>query len=116
MIVAALIIQPTVSFHSIVQPLARAVLAGEQGAREKLSRVADSRAAELRQHARAQTAKEPLRLFCGYLREIFVRAAAPQLKPPLGDGWHHCRQFAMEVFAIAGIEHADFDAHPGKAD
>jgi hypothetical protein len=100
--------------HSIVQPLARGVLVGEQGAREKLSQAADLRAAELREHPRIQTAKEPLRLFCGVLREIFNRAAAPELKPPLGDGWHHCRQFAMEVFAIAGIEHADFDAHPGR--
>src|SRR6266404_6772519 len=100
--------------HSIVQPLARAVLAGEQGALEKLSQAADLRAAELRQHPRVQTAKEPLRLFCGYLREIFICAAAPELKPPLGDGWHHCRQFAMGVFTIAGIEHADFDAHPER--
>jgi hypothetical protein len=100
--------------HSIVQPLARAVLAGEQGSREKLSQAADLRAAELRQHPRVHTAKEPLRLFCGFLREIFIRAASPELKPPLGDGWHHCRQFAMEVFAVAGVEHADFDAHPGR--
>jgi hypothetical protein len=100
--------------HTIVQPLARAVLVGEQGAREKLLQAADLRAAELRQHPRVQTAKEPLRLFCGVLRGIFSLAAAPELKAPLGDGWHHCRQFAMEVFAIAGIEHADFDAHPGR--
>ncbi len=100
--------------HSVVQCLARAVLAGERGAREKLWQAADLRAAELREHPRVQTATEPLRLFCGFLREIFIHAAAPELKPPLGDGWHHCRQFAMEVFTIAGIEHADFDAHPER--
>jgi hypothetical protein len=100
--------------HSIVQSLAKAVLAGEQGAREKLAQAADLRTAELRQHPRVQTIKEPLRLFCGFLREIFIRAAAPELKPPRGDGWHHCRQFAMEVFTIAGIDHADFDAHPER--
>jgi hypothetical protein len=100
--------------HALLQPLAMAALAGEPGGQEKLSQAADLRAAELAQHPRVQTTKEPLRLFCGVLREIFVCAASPELKPPLGNGWHHCRQFAMEIFVIAGIEPADFDAHPNR--
>jgi hypothetical protein len=100
--------------HDVLRPLAMAVLARQPGARESLSQAADLMAAELRQHPRVHTSKEPLRFFCGVLREIFNRAAAPGLRPPLGDGWHHCRQFAVEVFAIAGIEHADFETHPNR--
>jgi hypothetical protein len=99
--------------HSIMQPLAIAVLAGEPWSRERLADAADARAAQLRQHPRVQTAKEPLRLFCSVLRQIFNCSAAPEFKAPLGDGWYHCRQFAMEVFIVAGIDSADFGAHPG---
>jgi hypothetical protein len=100
--------------HATLQPLAKAVLAGEQGARDKLAQAADLTAVALHQHPRIQTTKEPLRFFCGVLREIFKFAAAPEVKPPLGDGWHNCRKFAMEVFTIAGIEPADFGAHPER--
>jgi hypothetical protein len=100
--------------HALLQPLAKAVQAGDAVARDKLAQAAVSRTAELNQHPRVQTTKEPMRFFCGVLREIFRRAAAPALQAPLGDGWHHCRRFALEVFTIAGIEHADFDAHPER--
>jgi len=100
--------------HAILQPLAMAVLVGEPGGRDKLSQAADLRAAALDQHPRVETTKEPLRLFCGILREIFVCADPPELKPPLGSGWHHCQQFAMKIFIIAGIEPADFDEHPNR--
>jgi hypothetical protein len=98
----------------IMQPLAKAVLAGEPGSRERLMAAAVARATALRNHPRVQTAKEPLRFFCGMLREIFQVAAAPEFKPPLGDGWHYCRKFALEIFTAAGIEHADFIAHPER--
>jgi hypothetical protein len=100
--------------HGILQNLAKAVLAGEPNTREKLATAADARALELREHLRVQTDKEPLRLFGYFLREIFKTSAAPHLRPPIGDGWHHCRQFAMEVFSVAGIDTANFDAHPER--
>ena len=49
------------------------------------------------------------------LRLIFNDAATPVLRSTVDDGWRHCRQFAMEVFAIAGIDHANFDAHPERS-
>jgi hypothetical protein len=27
------------------------------------------------------------------------------------EAWRVCREFALEVLAIGGIDHADFDAH-----
>jgi hypothetical protein len=96
-----------------MQPLAKAVLANCPGAREALARAAGARAEELREHKRVDPRKESL-LFCGILRLIFNDAAAPVLRSTVNDGWRHCRQFAMEVFAIAGIDHANFDAHPER--
>ncbi len=100
--------------HYMLQGLAVAALAGETGARQRLSEAADLRAAELRHHPRVQTDKEPLHLFGYFLRQIFNASAAPNLKPPIGDGWHNCRRFAMEVFTVAGIDTADFGAHPER--
>jgi hypothetical protein len=100
--------------HAAVQPLAKAVLANCPGAREALVRAAGARAAELRKHKRVDPRKEVLRFFCGVLRLIFNDAAAPALRCTVEDGWRRCRQFAMEVFAIAGIDHANFDAHPER--
>jgi len=98
----------------ILQPLAKAVLAKEPQAEEALARAASARADELRKHKRVDPSTEPLRLFCGILRLIFNKAAAPALRGTTEEGWHYCRRFAMEVFDIAGIEHADFDAHPER--
>lgn len=100
--------------HAAVQPLAKAVLANCSGAREALGRAAGARAGELRKHKRVDPRNESLRFFCGILRLIFNDAAAPPLRSTVDDGWRHCRQFAMEVFAIAGIDHANFDAHPER--
>jgi hypothetical protein len=100
--------------HGIAQSLAKAVLANQPGARQALAQAADLRADQLLKHPRVATAKEPLRFFCGVLRLIFNHAAAPELKPPLQVGWRHCRGFAMEVFAVASIDHADFEAHPER--
>ena len=97
-----------------MQPLAKAVLANCPGASEALARAAGARAEELRKHKRVDPRKESLRFFCGILRLIFNDAAAPVLWGTVDDGWRHCRQFAMEVFAIAGIDHANFDAHPER--
>lgn len=98
--------------HGILQPLAKAVLANESGARETLARASSARAEQLRTHMRVETSTEPLRFFAGILRLIFDRAAAPVLRRTTEESWHSCRHFAMEVFTIADIDHADFDAHP----
>jgi hypothetical protein len=93
-----------------LQPLAKAVLAGKSGATESLSRAARARAAELQNHERVLPRTESLRFFCGVLRAIFRRWA----EPAPGEAWHRCRQSALEVFTIADVEHADFDAHPER--
>jgi len=97
-----------------LQQLAKAELAGKPGASEVLARAASERAAELRGHKRVSPPTESLRFFCGILREIFRKYAGPTLISPGGDAWHCCRQFALEVFTVAGIDHADFDAHPER--
>lgn len=98
----------------IVQSLAKEVLADRPGACEALAQAANARLEELRSHKRVDPRKEALRFFCGVLRLIFNHAAAPNLRSTAADGWHHCRQFAMEVFAVADIETADFGAHPER--
>jgi hypothetical protein len=100
--------------HNALQPLARAALANSPGAREALAKAAHARAEALWQHKRVDSPTESLRFFCGILRLIFNDAASPHLRPTTDDGWRHCRRFAMEAFTIAGIEHADFDAHPER--
>jgi hypothetical protein len=100
--------------HGMLQRLAATVLAGEPGARQKLREIADQRAAELHQHPRIQPEKESLRLFGYFIRQIFNAAAAPHFTSPPCDGWRHCRQFAVEVFTVAGIDTADFTAHPER--
>jgi hypothetical protein len=93
-----------------LQPLAKAVLAGEPEATKLLSSAARARAAELQNHERILPRAESLRFFCGVLREIFRHWA----EPAPGDAWHRCGKFALEVFTIAGVEHADFIAHPER--
>jgi len=100
--------------QGILQPLARAVLANTPGARGALAQAVSARDAELRAHKRVDTRTEPLRFFCGGLRLIFYHTAEPTLKRTTEGGWRHCRKFAMEVFTVAGIDHADFDAHPER--
>jgi hypothetical protein len=98
-----------------LQPLARATLAGQCGAKAALTQAAHARAEELRAHKRVNPRTESLRLFCGWLRVIF-NGATDHLKGRVttDDAWHKCRQFALEVFTVAGIDHADFDAHPER--
>jgi hypothetical protein len=100
---------------NILQPLAKAVLAGQPGANEALRQAAQSRTEELTPHPRVLTSVEPMRLFCGVLRLIFNESAA-HLKGRITDeeAWHRCRRFATELFTAAGIDHADFDAHPER--
>ncbi len=100
--------------HGILQPLAKAALGNDLGAQEALAQAARARAEELRQHKRVDITIEPLRLFCGWLRLIFNHTAASELRCTDTEGWRHCRQFAMEVFTVADIMHADFDAHPER--
>lgn len=93
-----------------LQPLAQAVLAGDPKARETLAEAARARAAELRNHPRIAPETEGLRYFCGILRAIFDKAASPSKDRT----WRNCSRFALEVFAVAGIDHANFDAHPER--
>jgi hypothetical protein len=41
-----------------------------------------------------------------------VLAAA--LNDGFDESWRQCRRFAVEVFTITGIDHADFEAHPER--
>ena len=93
-----------------LQPLARAVQAGAQGARYLLRTAAQERAVELRNHPRIDPATEAFRLFCGILRLVFDGTAAPQVDRTM----RNCRLFAMEVFSAAGVERDDFVAHPER--
>jgi len=90
------------------------VLRNEAGSRDSLVQVATKRAEELRTHKRIAPPTESLRFFCGVLRLIFNQSGSPALQGSLDQSWHHCRKFAMEVFTVAGIDHADFDAHPER--
>ena len=99
-----------------VQSLARAVLAGDSGARGALAQAADARAEELRRYyKRVHPPTESLRLFCGWLRVIF-NSATDHLKGQVttDEAWRRCREFALEVFTVAGIDTADFHAHPER--
>ena len=84
---------------------------GELGARDTLAGATISSAGQLHEHKRVVPPTESLRLFCGVLREIFKHAAVPTLASTVDEAWHHCRQFALEIFTAASIDHADFDAH-----
>ena len=98
-----------------VQPLARAVLNdGSATNREALAHAALERADVLTKHKRVDSQTEPLRFFCGFLRLIFNRYAAPTPGHTIEDRWRHCRRFAMEVFDVAGIDTANFVAHPDR--
>jgi hypothetical protein len=98
--------------HSQLQPLARAVTSGNLGARAALEAAARARTVELRAHPRIAPDTEVLRFFCGVLRMIFADAASLDT----ARTWHNCRRFALEVLAIAGVEHANFDSHPERLD
>jgi hypothetical protein len=99
--------------HKRLQPLAKAVLKGEPGSQEALAQASRQRAEEVRAHKRVSPPVEVLRHFCGVLRLIFNNSGSPVLDRGFDDGWRQCRKFAMEVFAIAGIDH-DFGAHPER--
>jgi hypothetical protein len=101
--------------HNALQPLVKSVLDGRTGANDVLAKAVLSRAAELAVHARVTTSMEPMRLFCGFLRVIFNGCTA-HLKGRIIEeaAWRRCRRFAIEIFTAAGIDHADFDAHPER--
>ena len=98
----------------VLQPLAQAVRKNMPGAREALAQAACQRAEELRKHKRVDPKTEALRFFCGVIRLLFNVASAPTLRNTADEGWYNCRQFAMEVFTVAGIGTPDFDAHPER--
>jgi len=100
--------------HEMLQPLAKAVLEDETCSREMLARAAAKRAEELRAHKRIAPPTEALRFFCGVLRLIFNQSGSPALNDSFDESWRQCRRFALEVFTIAGMDHADFEAHPER--
>jgi hypothetical protein len=100
--------------HEMLQPLAKAVLEGDLSSRDALAKAATKRAEELRAHKRVAPPTEALRLFCGVLRQIFNQSGSPALSDGFDKSWRQCRRFAMEVFTIAGIDPADFEAHPER--
>jgi hypothetical protein len=97
--------------HNIMQPLAKAVLDGRPDSNDALAQAARNRIAELADHPRVATSTEPLRLFCGILREIFFHVKG---EIPEQETWRRCRRFALEIFTAAGIDHADFEHHPKR--
>jgi hypothetical protein len=101
--------------HDRLQTLAKAVLLHKPGAANALDRAVNIRICELNNHKRVDPRKEVLRFFCGCLRLIF-NEATHHLKRNIAseEAWQRCRRFAMEIFAIAGIEHANFLAHPER--
>jgi hypothetical protein len=101
--------------HEMLQPLAKAVLEGEPSSREALAQAAARRAEELQApHKRVAPSTESLRFFCGVLRLIFNQSGSPALNGGFDESSRQCRRFAIEVFTIAGIDHADFVAHPER--
>ena len=100
--------------HEILQPLSTPVLKDEPGSREALAQAAEKRIEGLRAHERVAPPTESLRFFCGVLRLIFNQSGSPALSGSLDESWQRRRKFAMEVFMIAGIDHADFDSHPER--
>lgn len=100
--------------HQMLQSLAKALLKDESGSQQALAQAAEKRMEELRAHERVAPPTESLRFFCGVLRLIFNQSGSPALRGSLDESWQQCRKFAMEVFTIAGIDHADFDAHPER--
>lgn len=100
--------------HERLQPLAKAVLNDEPDSQDALAQAAKKRMEELRAHKRVSPRAESLRYFCGSLRLIFKHSGSPALCGSLKESWQGCRKFAMEVFTIAGIDHADFVAHPER--
>lgn len=98
--------------HNRLQLLARGAMSGDAEARNTLELAARDRAAELRAHPRVAPDAEALRFFCGVLRTIFNAAASPTTDRT----WRNCRRFALEVLSVAGVDHADFDAHPDRLD
>ena len=100
--------------HDKLGPLATAALKDEPGSLEALAQAASMRKEELRAHKRVDPPTESLRFFCGFLRLIFNLSGSPALRGSLDESWQRCRKFAMEVFAVAGIDHANFAAHPER--
>ena len=97
--------------HNIMQSLAKAVLDGRPGSNDALAQAARDRIAELADHPRVATSTEPLRHFCGILRVIFFHVKG---EIPEKEAWRRCRRFALAIFTAAGIDHADFGAHPQR--
>jgi len=98
--------------HALLQDLATAALASDTGAEERLRAAARQRRTDLEGHVRVDPPTEMLRFFCGNLRVVFNAAAAPSLERT----WANCRAFALEVFAVGGLDLADFESHPDRLD
>jgi hypothetical protein len=69
----------------------------------------------LKAHSRIYADQECLRQLCAVLRMICFHFAEPGMRT--GErARRHLRKFALEVFAIAAIDHADFGSHPERLD
>jgi hypothetical protein len=69
----------------------------------------------LKAHSRIYADQECLRQLCAMLRVIFFHFAEPRMRT--GErARRHLRKFALEVFAIGAIDHADFGSHPERLD
>jgi hypothetical protein len=101
--------------HDLLQSLAKDVHNERSAANEALVCAAQERAFALASHPRVFTSAEPLRFFCGRLRQIF-NDCTPHLRGRITEeeAWYRCRQFALAVFSVAGIPHADFGIHPER--
>jgi hypothetical protein len=95
--------------------LAKRTQGGDPATIAQFERAAATRARQIEEMPRVEPATEALRHFCGVLRVIFNRTTA-HLKGRIleEEAWRGCRAFAKEVMVAAGIEIADFEAHPDR--
>jgi hypothetical protein len=102
--------------HRLLSPLAKRVLEGDGAAKALLIQAAKDKLVEVEAHPRVTTSTEPMRHFCGVIRVIFNECTCHPgwvgIDPE--EAWRRCGKFALEIFAAAGIDHADFDAHPER--
>jgi hypothetical protein len=95
----------------LLQPQATALVA----ALTLFATSAEQQETRLRGHERVYCDQECLRQLCAVLRKIFLQFAAQELRN--GEKARgHLRKFALEVFEIAAIDHADFAIHPERLD
>ena len=96
--------------------LARATLAGDQGAASRLAAAAVKRIAELEAHERVNTQTEPLRAFGAHVHAIWFHATGKLLERCTPAEAAQCRRFALAVFQAAGAGSDSLAEHPARLD